>query len=382
MNPSKNRNKKCVSLILILALGLALLSGCGGAADPTDSAGGETEGVEWDFAAAWQALDGDTVMLTVNGVDVTWDGCYYWLANLLMGVDPSSIPSWKGAVGNGSNYTYEEYFRMLAEEYAAQFAVMESMAAAAGSSLTAGDQEKLEENWDLEVETYGDGSEESFLAYLDSLCLSRAYYDTINRAVVLNQRRFADTYGARGENVSTADVEQFIADQGYSLCLRIHFGATDPDGETRTEGELEEKRLELEGYLAELQPLAGTETVTESFRALMEEHTEDTDALGSTGYLISPSETEDTALIEAVNALEPYEMTVADTADGVDLILRLPLTPDTVVGTNADGETLDMHYYMAAWLDDNTLTEALEARSVSYSTAWEELDFDALFPLG
>jgi hypothetical protein len=374
--------KKWVSMLLALALGLSLLSGCGGTAEPTDSAAGEeTETVEWDFAAARDALDSDTVMLTVNGVDVTWDGCCYWLVSLLAGVDPGSIPSWKGAVGNGSSYTYEEYFRMLAEEYAAQFAVMESMAAAAGSSLTAQDQEKLEKNWDLEVETYGDGSEESFLEYLDSLCLSREYYDTINRAVVLNQRRFADTYGALGENVSDADVEQFITDQGYSLCLRIHFGAADPEGTERTEEELEEKRLELEGYLAELQPLAGTEAVTESFRTLMEEHTEDTDAVGSTGYLISPTETDDTALIQAVEKLGTYEMAVADTADGVDLLLRLPLTPDTVVGTNADGDTLDMHYYMAAWLDDNTLTEALEAREVSYSEAWENLDFDVLFPL-
>ena len=373
--------RKSISLLLAFALCAALLTGCGGTAAPTESAAAE-EDIVWDFAAAWKALDGDTVMLTVNGVDVTWDGCYYWLANLLAGVDPGSVPSWKGAVGNGSNYTYEEYFRMLAEEYAAQFAVMESMAQAAGSSLTAQDEAQLQENWAQEVETYGEGSEEDFLSYLESICLSREYYDTINRAVVLHQRRFADTYGARGENVSDADAEQFITDQGYMLCLRIHFGAADPEGTERTEEELEEKRLELEGFLAELQPLAGTEAAAESFRALMEEHTEDTEAVGSTGYLISPAETEDTALVQAAESLGEYEMAVADTADGVDLLLRLPLTPDTVVGSNAQGEALDMHYYMAAWLDDNTLTEALEAREVTYTEAWETLDFDTLFPLG
>lgn len=372
--------KRLFSMILCLSLVLGLFAACGKEETPKDTAVSGQTG-SWDFAAARAALEPDTVVMTINGVDVTWDAYFYWLASLLQGLSPADVTSWDGAVGDGTNATFSEYFLAAAETSAAQFCIMESMAAAAGITLNAEDEAALDASWKQDVETYGEGSEEAFLDYLDSLYLSRDYYTAINRAVLSNNRRFAETYGARGEVLTDEDVMQFAETQGYLCCMQILFQTTDAEGNERDEAAMTALRTELEGYQSQLADAAGTEAVVDRFRELMLAHTEDASAADSPeGFLFAPAEMPE-AFSAGVAAAGVYEMAIVESSYGLHLILRLPITPETVVGTDVDGSTLDLRYLTAAWLDDNTLTEALEGYEVHYAEAFTALDMNRLFPL-
>lgn len=374
--------KKFCSVFLSLALILGLFTAC----DKTKQDSGDDTAVSgqsesWDFATAQAALDPDTVVMTINGVDVTWDAYFYWLVSLLQGVSPADVTSWASAPNDGSAATYGQYFLSAAESSAAQFCIMESMAQAAGVTLTEEDEAALAASRDQDVETYGQGSEQVFLEYLDSLYLSQSYYEAINRAVLRNNRRFAETYGNRGEAVTDEDVMQFAETQGYLCCMQILFQTTDAEGNERDDAAMASLRTELEAYQSLLADDAGSEAIVSRFREMMLAHTEDASAADSPdGFLFAPEEMPE-AFSAGVAAVGNYEMAIVESSYGLHLILRLPVTPETVVGMDADGTALDLRYLTAAWLDDNTLTEALEGYEVQYSEAFTALDMNQLFPL-
>lgn len=372
--------KRFFSMILCMSLALGLFTACGGEEIPEDTAA-SGQAASWDFAAAQMALEPDTVVMTINGVDVTWDAYFYWLASLLQGISPADVVSWDGAVGDGTSATFSEYFLTSAEANAAQFCIMESMAKAAGITLNAEDEAALNASWKQDVETYGDGSEEVFLDYLDSLYLSREYYTVINRAVLSNNRRFSAIYGDHGETLTDEDVMQFAETQGYLCCMQILIQATDAEGNERDKVAMAALRTELESYQSQLADVVGTEAVVERFRELMLEHTEDDSATDNPeGFLFAPAEMPE-EFSEGVAATDIYEMAIVESSYGLHLVLRLPVTPETVVGTDVNGNTLNLRYLTAAWLDDNTLTEALEGYEVQYAEEFAALDMNRLFPL-
>lgn len=366
--------KKPILIGLSLALALSLFSGCSTKAVPAATetpAATEAAAIagNWDFDAAYAALDPDTEVMTINGQSLHWDAYFYWLSTLLQSIPPENITSWSGAIGDGTDTEYGEYFLNLAQQNAAQFCIMDDLADAAGITLNEEDEAALEANRKQDMETYGDGTEEGLQSYLASLRMPEDYYTAINRSVRRNSKRFTQTYGEMGENLTDEDVMSFAEGRGYVYGMQL-LSQTSQDEDTTAQ------RAKLEQLRDSLAAEEGTAAIGERFAALAEEN-----EYGEISATLFDPEAVSQELSQALQELEDYHTAIVEDTDGLHLVLRLPLQPDTVVGNDAAGASLDLRYLTAAWLDDNTISEALENCKVEYSKAFSKLDMNQLFPL-
>lgn len=366
--------RKPILIGLSLALVLSLIStGCSSNSAPATETPAATEAAavagSWDFDAAYAALEPDTEVMTINGQSLRWDAYFYWLSSLLQSVSPKDIASWDGAIGDGTDTEYGEYFLQLAQRNAAQFCIMDDLADAAGITLTQEDETAMEESRKQDIEAYGNGTEKGLQSYLASLRMPEDYYTAINRSVLRNSKRFAQTYGELGENLTDEDVMSFAEGRGYVYGMQLLCQTSQDEDAAAQRAELEQLRDSLVGE-------EGTAAIGERFAALAEEN-----EYGEISATLFDPEAVSQAFSEALQQLENYHTTIVEDTEGLHLVLRLPLKPDTVVGNDAAGAPLDLRYLTAAWLDDNTISEALENCKVEYSKAFSELDMNQLFPL-
>lgn len=367
--------KKFVSILIIICLvfGAAITyTGCGAndaaesetspepSAEPSESVDNtetETASVpQLDFEALYASHDADEVVMTMDGEDVTWEEYFYWLYysgvqvnNYInqMAANMSAYGmnvTWDDAADD-SGISFKDYVVQLAEDNIRQIHSIKKFSAENDVTLTEDNLKAIEEQRKTDmVNLCGEEvSDEEFAEFLKSTYyLPIKVYDDMNEINYLYQNCFAKLYGEDGEKLSDEKAEAYLKDSGYMNAAHILFMTVDPStGEALDDETIAEKKALADKFAAELAGITDTEKLQERFAEIKDEYCEDTGKEAyPDGYIFTPG-TMVTEFEDTVNALEDYQVSEpVESRYGYHIIMRLPLTIDTVLKTSDSGTPL------------------------------------------
>lgn len=397
--------KKFVSILIIICLifGAAITyTGCGAnnAAEPetspepsvepsesVDDTETETASVpQLDFEALYASHDADEVVMTMDGEDVTWEEYFYWLYysgvqvnNYInqMAANMSAYGmnvTWDDAADD-SGISFKDYVVQLAEENIRQIHSIKKFSAENDVTLTEDNLKAIEEQRKTDmVNLCGEEvSDEEFAEFLKSTYyLPIKVYDDMNEINYLYQNCFAKLYGEDGEKLSDEKAEAYLKDSGYMNATHILFMTVDPStGEALDDETIAEKKALADKFAAELAGITDTEKLQERFAEIKDEYCEDTGKEAyPDGYIFTPG-TMVTEFEDTVNALEDYQVSEpVESRYGYHIIMRLPLTIDTVLKTSDSGTPLTARALAANQEYGEKLDACSEGIEVVYTDAF------------
>lgn len=390
--------KNSIALILALVMLLACLSACGQSktqptaeptveptaeptvepsAEPTEETGGEESGEETHarYAAAYAKYPADTVVMTINGRDVTWGDYFYWLYTVASQMEyyyPTD--SWNNELYSGM--TYGGYVQLCVEDMLKQYWVIAEKAEEQGIELSDEDKAAIEEIRQSDIDNYGGGSEAGFETFLNEVFITPGLYDTMNTVSRYYDRMFEENFGENAAQLSDEDTLSYANDKGYLHCKHILLLTQKEDGSEMTVEEAEAQKQKAQEILDQLKACPGRDELLKTFDELMQLNSEDTGLpYYPDGYYFTEGDMV-AAFEDASKALDEYGLSdIVESPYGYHIILRLPLDPDGLV--DYEGSTL--RYTVGSELYSNMTQEWFDAAEVVYEPGFEALDFDELF---
>jgi hypothetical protein len=383
--------KRFLALALALALMLALFTGCGStdladfvgdyvtpAAD-TSSDSSDTTTTTFDYDAAYAYYDPDTVMLTVNGKDVTWGTYFYWLYSNVSNIAAyyGTDFDWDDEYYDGVSYKETVYSGTM--DYVKLYTGIEAGAAELNVTIDEETDEDMISALESDVEYYGSGDEDTFWEYMATMYITKDTYTYMNKVSVLYQRAFTAMYGETGENCPEADVLEAAEDDGYMQAKHILLKTVDDDSESLSEEEIDEKYSQAQEILAMLD---ASDDPVALFDELMDTYNEDTgEADFPNGYLFTSSDMVE-EFSNAAAELGEYEYSgIVESSYGYHIIMRLPIDVDTAPTAYASyyGTEYGLRYYVAWELYDSVVNGWEDNLEIIYSEAYENMDLSQIF---
>lgn len=375
--------KKFVVLLVVLCLAFAVALGFLGrspmpltgdsaetqepAAEPAAGTAVPVEVETLDYEALYALHDPAEVVMIVDGKDVTWGEYFSWLYMSAMQTEQYFVAmgnygvplKWSDPVGEDGT-TYADSAIAGGENTLRQLMTILGYAESQGVEAS---QETLEavqaQRESDKLATVGEeGTEEDFAQFLHSLYRSEEAYQRATMANYLNLQHYSDTYGENGEKVSDDQALGYLEENGYLYANHILLTTMDlQTGEALEEAAVAEKEAQAQALAEELQAIQDPEQLVKRFQELKEEYDEDTGKVAyPDGYVFLPGEMV-AEFEEGVKALADYGVSQpVKTSYGYHVILRLPLTADTVVsydstGAAVTGRSLFASFDYAAGLD-------------------------------
>ena len=376
--------KKFVTLLVVLCLAFAVALGFLGRS-PMPLSGESTETQEsapvavetLDYEALYALHDPAEVVMIVDGKDITWGEYFSWLYMSAMQTEQYFVAmgnygvplKWSDAVGEDGS-TYADAAISGGENTLRQLMTILGYAESQGVEASQETLDAVQAQRDSDkLATVGeDGTEEDFAAFLRSLYRSEEAYQRANMANYLNLQNYTDTYGANGEKVGDEQALGYLADQGYLYANHILLTTMDlQTGEALDEETVAAKAAQAQELADALRAIEDPEELLKRFRELKEEYDEDT---GKTaypdGYVFLPGEMV-AEFEEGVKALADYGVSQpVQTSYGYHVILRLPLSADTVVSYDNNGAAVTGRSLFASFDYAAGLDAYLENLSVEY----------------
>lgn len=396
--------KKIIALLLSLCMLFALCA-CGGSeieyyeddAETAEAAEMAETAETAEFAGpGYDAYPGDMVVGTVNGEDVTWMEYYYWLYYYNLYVN--QLAATYGVILSGwdvnelsSTDTNGQVVAMNAQFAVAQHHAIQTKADELGIVLTEEEVALIDQVFDLNADSaVGDAdgicTEEeaaAFEEYLLEQNVDKAFFDYLNETSLLSEKLYAAIYGDMGMNYPEEDIVAYAEENGILSAKHILLLTKDmATGEALSEEDVAEKFATTEDLLAQLQAVeSDPEALEELFDQFTAEYTEDTGyAANPDGYVFGEGEM--VAEFEnAVKELDPnYGLSgIVESSYGYHIILRKPLTPDSTVGTNSNGEKVNLRSVVTSNLFNQDMNAWIEGASVSWSEGFEAIDLNTIF---
>ena len=353
------------------ALVLALLAGCSGG-------GGKLMADADDIAYQAADIRRDAELSTVNGTAIPAEEYLFLLVYAIQVAQQygqiTDDASWNEKLGDGTTMT--EALKADALESAKLYQVVEDKAEELGVTITAEQQEGMDQQLQQFIEQLG--GEEEFQAYLDAMCISRESFINMNRVYFLNQG-IKEKLEADGElAVTQADRDQVAAEikeqAGLYAAKHILLSTRRTNADGSYEDYTEEERAAVEERAKTMrQRIRENGDSEEFFDELMNEFSEDgRDGEGNlyypdgyglvyAGQMVPEFENGALALKEG-EISEPVA-----TAYGYHIIMRIPL----------DAEQLDELVEMSCTPDHKLqqLNEQwVKEAQVTTTAAYEALD--------
>ena len=398
--------KKIISLMLCLAM-ILTLSACGGTSIESYADGAEetAETVETVEAAepaqtaesagiGFDAYPADTVVGTINGKDVTWMEYFYWLNYYVMYVQQLaaaygvSLTSWDA--NELSSTDDNATVVMLNAQYAVtQHHAVQDKAQELGVTLDEADLALIQEVFDTNADQgLGDAdgvcTEEeiaAFEAYLAEQYVDRAFFDYLNEVSLLSEKLYLDAYGEFGVKYPDESVAAFVEENDYLSARHILLLTTDmTTGEALSEDEIAAKKALAEDLLGQLQAVEGTAQV-ELFDQLTAEYTEDTGyAAYPEGYIFGAGE----MVAEFENAVRGLDVNyglsgIVESSYGYHIILRTPVNPDGVIGSDSYGNEVTLRYQLSSNAFNADMETWQTEAEVVWNEGFESMDLTAIF---
>ena len=411
--------KKLIALTLALCMVLCLLSGCGTKAEETPEEAPTAEIVdtlpETPEAApevtpeatpepagiglggtGYETFPADMVVATVNGTEVTWMEYFYWLRYYTMYIQQLAgqygmiLDGWDAHDLSGEN-TNAQVVLMNAQANIIRDHAIRTETAKLGVELTEEDLAELASLYNTNADQVvgngdGEATEEeliSFEGYLASeMFVDKDFFNSFNSVTMLNQRGFEAEFGEHGEKLSDEETLAFAEDNGLLAAKHILFLTVDSNThEPLSDEEIAAKRQQAEDLYAQLSAVRDDpEALAALFDELTAEYTEDTGyAHYPDGYVFGEGEMvsafEDTVKLLEIGGLSE----VVESEYGFHIILRIPVDPNAVIGTDANGNDVTLRYAAATRQYDAELTAWTDAAEVVWSEGFETPDLAAIF---
>lgn len=346
---------KLIALTLIIVLCLGLFAGCGNTAEP--SAPVETPPAEsaepsepvvfntFDYNGAFASHEPDAVVMTVNGRNITWQEYFGWLFSIMEQYEMYMGTEFAWTDPYSETYTLEEYAKFYTETMCSQYSVVAMEAENAGITLSAEEEQSIDEMLISDAANYTGGDVDSFVEFLEATFMDEEYYRFIQACAIYYQKMFDNEFGADGEKLNDEDVEDFINANGFLYAKHILFLTTDQAGASLDETAKAEKRSLADDTLKQLRAITDQEELLNKFDELMNSLSEDTGlAAYPDGYYFLPGEIV-TEFEEGTKALENYGVSdIVETSYGYHIILRLPINPDDEYSEGVSFRTLAAQY--------------------------------------
>jgi len=378
-----------ISLSLAALLLMGALTGCGsskdkepdnseevtGSIDPSQEADDSVSATAAAMNAAYAKYDPDTVVMTMNGEDVTWEEYFYWLQYPASQFAAGGKVDWSIEFDDGKSYG--DYCKYYAEEMIKQYGVIDAAAYENNIVFTDADKQSLADIEDQDISDYGEGDRETFINYLATLNLSYNMYTALNTTAVTYPLLFASFYGSEGERLTDEEVIEYAETEGILSAKHILFMTVDSEGTPLDDEAVASQRALAEETLAELKACTSQEEIIQKFDTLMNERSEDTGLVSNpNGYVFGPGQMV-TEFETATAALGDYEVSeIVESSYGYHIILSLPIEADDV--------PLSTSYtirYLAASAQFNEMLKGwLEEAVIEYKDDFQNLNMEELFP--
>ena len=408
--------KKLISLTAALCLLLCLLAGCGSSktepyeedasltetADAPADASGEPVPTEMPVSigmsgtgTGFETYPAAMTVATVDGQEVSWMEYYYWLNYYTLYVNQLAaqyglvLSDWDAHDLSGEN-TNAEVVLMNAQANLIRDNVLLARCEKLGVSLSEEDKAELQQIFELNADnTTGDGNGEAvedevnaFTDYIaEQMHIDRAFFDKFNSISLLSEKAFLASYGVDGADYS--DDETLAFAEKNNLLGAKHILLLTVDADTREklgDDVIAEKRARAEELLAQLQAVKDDPAALEAlFDQLMAENTEDNGyASYPDGYVFSEGEMVQ-EFEDGVKALEIGGLSdIVESSYGFHIILRIPIDPNAVIGTDNTGKDVTLRYAAATQQFNQDLADWSEAAEVVWSDGFEIPDLAAI----
>lgn len=368
--------KKIIPLVLALTMCVAVLSGCQSselkAYSDDQSASGET--TQKDYTPSFESYDADEVMMTINGIDVTWRELFYWYYYDVSNLETyyGAISDWDAATPVNADKNYRDYVLENGLDVVKHYCALESKAAEMGIELSETDKADIQARWDSNVQTYGNGDEAEFIKYLEGLFLSKDLYNHINEVSTLYTVMKAEMYGANGEKLSEEEVLNKAEEMGYMRAKHIFLSTTDESGTALSDEAKAEKKAQLQTMLDELKGISDSTELEARLDELATQSSEDTGLQYYTdGYTFTEGDM-DQKFDAAVAATEVGKLypEIVESSMGYHIVMRLPLSTTAAVEYSSQDAYYCLPYYvsedMFASLTDSWADESEVALTKTY----------------
>ena len=373
--------KKRIAMLLALILCLTLFTGCGETVESDTTA----EAAVIDAAAAYAKYDPDTVVMTINGEDVSWSEFFYMLNS---GISQLQYYFgdiiWSNEVVEGYGYSFEEYAMLLAMDSLKQFHAVSAKAKEMEIALSDGDRQDIDST-EATFKTSVCGEEatdEEFNQYLNEhYYLSVDAYQFINEVSALYQKLYKECVGENGEKITDAEILDYVNSVPYVTAKHILICTVDDEGNLLSEEEIAAAKETIEDIYAQLSAIADQKKLVKTFDQLMNEHSEDTGlVVFPEGYTFTTGE-----MVEefeaAAFALEEYQLSEpVETSYGYHILLRLPTQRDSKVDYDYDN---DVYYtvetYAISEIFGDLVSSWIEEADVQWKAEFEGLTAEQVY---
>ena len=306
----KNIRNRALALVLALVLLTGLLSGCGQEEDPIQEAFG---------------FPGDTVMLTVDGNDVTASDLMYWMA-----YNADYIAQYYQTIGQeidwsatlGGSQPVGEYVKEQSRQTAILYSTVTAHTAAAGYSF---DPDDADYKVQFEEAKENMGGQEEFQRFLKEMCLTEDSFHAVNSVALVYQHMQEGICRKGGEyEPSQEELKQYVADKDLLSARHILLMTKDPQtNEALSQEQAAEKKTKAEGFVSQLQAIEDPKQRSDKFNELMKANSEDSGlASYPNGYLFGAGEMVE-EFEEATRGLEIGQVSgIVESNYGYHIILR------------------------------------------------------------
>ncbi|MDO4516196.1 MAG: peptidylprolyl isomerase, partial [Bacillota bacterium] len=337
----KKTMRRALGAALAFVMTAGLLSGCGGEADPIR-----------------EAFDGkytkDTVMMTVNGDNVTAGDLFFWIAQNAdyisgyysqMGVELD----WSEDMGDGT--TMGDYLKEQAKSSAVLYHVVREQAQDQGYEMTEEDKEAYQAELDSAKEQLG--GDEEYANWLRTMLITDEGMEKLSSVGVLYTHLLEGTYLDGGEKAATGEeIVQYAEDNDLLVAKHILLSNKDSQtGEALSEEDAAAKKAKAEELLAQLQGITDPKELEAKFDELMEANSEDSGLQNNPdGYVFTAGQMVE-EFENAVRGLEFGQVSgVVESTHGYHIILRLsPADSDQI---REEWAKQQMDAQVQTWVDE------------------------------
>ena len=372
--------KKTITLLLVLALSLGLLTACGSTEIHSYQEDAQTENI---FANAYGAYAPDTLVATADGTPVYWNEMAYWLAYIgsqIAAPDENGKIDWYAA--EGSEEPIAETLLRNVHDSILQYHILEGMAAEKGVEFGEEGEQYVDSMIQDAVKSIAgeEGTEEDLAGYLKDYYLDMDVLRYQGKIQYLYTKLFEELFGADGEKVSDEDVAEYVEENGLMLAKHILYSVTDETGAELDDAAKAEKKAAAEKAVQQLRAITDNEALVTKFDEIMNAESEDPGlAYYPNGYVFGSGEMME-EFENGAKALGDYEVSdPVETSAGYHVILRLPLSGDASVGADESGKDISLRYQVAMEQFNDLATARTEQAEIVWEKGFENPDLNKIF---
>ncbi len=364
--------KRIMALVLCVVCLIGVFAGC--SKKEEDEGYVNTSGR--DNAAGRAVYDGDEVVMTINGEDVTWNRFFDMVCYAVSDYETTYGPITDFAEGTATG-TMSDVIKDDAEYYLSIFAAAEKNMADQNVSYPEDMDKQIADVWNSDITQHG--TEEDLIAFVNDYYGSRENYEYIIKTNILHNLLFNAMYGESGSKVTDSEIEENAQD--YIQAKHILIETVDENGNPLDEISKVTKMAEAQSILKDLKSYKGDD-LQGYFEELMEKHNEDDGAqYYPKGYLFTDGDMV-SGFYEAAKALKPGELSdIVETEYGYHIILRLPLNRDSIpINYARYGVSYTLDYIVANRLFSEDFTRWSGENEIVHTPFYDTIDLAKVFP--